>query len=132
MARAHKPKVLKLPTPWGNQPDRPPDSPLSMLIEANLGHGFCFPGFLGYHPPRKPPCDCDLGSRSECAWGLQLYGSRFCVWYFLAKNPGENSVAVVAEALGLSTERIRHYLRQGLESFEEKYAGFGYQEGDRD
>ena len=41
------------------------------------------------------------------------------MWYFIVIQAGENSVTSIAESLGLSAERVRHYLQRGKRAFRE-------------
>lgn len=104
---------LRIPAPWGNQPDDPSDSPFAVLVAeryAAEGDRDCLAGY-----DRRPPVPCLLGERAQCAWGVRSSRSHWCLWYHLEHfvGPGglgarpELALPQIAKLLGVSRERAR-------------------------
>jgi len=70
---------------------------------------------------------CKIGKHGDCAWGVRNVEANYCLWRFVTLYPGENQVGFVADSLGISTERVRHYLQRSIGVIEGLgHAHFGY------
>lgn len=102
---------LRVPRAHGNQPDKPPDDPLSIILaEWSKDRYICFSGYK-----RKPPIPCLVGARSECAWGLASSEYRYCMFYYIRESAGCGTIVDEAESLGISRERYRSLLTRASE-----------------
>ena len=105
-------KKLKLPLPWGNQPDEPCDDPISWIISDYLGREDCIAGYK-----RNPPVPCIVGENAECAWGVRSPADFYCMWKCLRRIKAEGAdSADLAPILGVSMERARKLVASSLES----------------
>lgn len=103
---------LKLPLPWGNQPDAPCDDPISWIVSDYLERDDCLAGYR-----RNPPIPCILGESAECAWGIRSPADFFCMWKRIARCSGEGlGSSELADILGVSKERARKLVAASQES----------------
>ena len=104
-------KRLKLPLPWGNQPDEPCDDPIAFIYSDYLDRRDCLAGYK-----RNPPVPCIVGERAECAWGIRSPADFYCLWRYLARCKAESiESSELASMLGVSKERIRKVLETAQE-----------------
>ena len=105
---------LKLPAPWGNQPDDPADIPLATFFAQSLGRYVCLAGY-----GREPPRECLLGRRAECVWGIRSREDRWCMWRYLERMQGQETLpSHLAPYLGVSKERARKLVDSAMEALE--------------
>ena len=108
---------LRVPRPNGNQPTRPPDDPLAELLAASVSESRYYCPLGG-----RPTVPCVHGARGHCAWGVRTEADLYCVWVFILRHPHGAYEQELAEALGMSRERIRYWLGRALGKLEARGA----------
>jgi hypothetical protein len=108
---------LRIPRPQGNQPAHPPDDPLAELLAASGAEDryFCPHG-------RRPAEPCYHGAHGHCAWGVRTRDDLYCAWIFIERHPHGAFELELAESLGMSRERTRHWILRALDKLRDVIA----------
>ena len=110
-------RILHIPKPRGNQPKNPCDTPVAQDYATQDGNRYvCLAGV-----ERQPKSSCPLGAQGKCAWSVNEEIAYYCAWELIRlyqRIPaGAAPAFVIADAIGVSCERIRQIEGQALAKY---------------
>jgi hypothetical protein len=61
--------------------------------------------------------ECEYGKYDECAWGIPSAKYKYCAFEFIKQNPDGATLQEVADALGITRQRVEQIEKAAVERF---------------